>query len=211
MLRRVGRRLRVVPSLVVLSVVRTTRGVRRRGRGAGRGATPRWREHGPRGVTWRSTSRDSSTPSRRAAEGVRCRSVRSGSVRRAESREAVGIRFLPATSPGAALRSGSRAGDLGRSAIRARRWLVAVTASMVVPTRWDRAATRISEPRFASRRARCRGAGRRTRASRGLRDGPCVNEPRTRADGWARVVAPRAIFVGRRSASRAALDARLPR
>ena len=47
-----------------------TRGVRRRVRGAVRGAAPRWREHGPRGVTWRSTSRDSSTPSRRAADGV---------------------------------------------------------------------------------------------------------------------------------------------
>ena len=51
------------------------------------------------------------------------------------------------------MRSGSRAGDLGRSAIRARRWLVAVAASMVVPARWGRAATRTGEPACIAARA----------------------------------------------------------
>ena len=157
-------------------------------------------------MTWRSTSRDSSTPSRWAADGVRCWSVLSGSVRRAESCEAVGIRFLPATSPG------PPCGPARVPALSAGRRSVLDDGSWRLPRRWSCRLVGVaprhgSANRLASRRARCRGAGRRTRASRGLRDGPCVNEPRTRTDAWARVVAPRAIFVGRQSASRAALDA----
>ena len=121
-------------------------------------AAPRWREHGPRAVTWWSTSRDSSTPSRRAADGVPVSVSAIGT--RSTSGIVRGGRYpiSGCTSPGAALRSCSRAGDLGRSAIGARRWLVAVAASIVVPTRWDGAAARISEP-AASPRARCRGCG----------------------------------------------------
>ena len=67
------------------------------------------------------------------------------------------------------MRSGSRAGALGRSAIRARRWLVAVAASMVVPTRWGRAATRISEPACIAARTMSRCGTSNTRESRAAR------------------------------------------
>ena len=68
---------------------------------------------GPRGVTWRSTSRDSSTPSRRAADGVPV-PVSAIGIRSTNGIARGGRHPIsPCHLPGAALRSGSRAGDLG--------------------------------------------------------------------------------------------------
>ena len=64
---------------------------------------------------------------------------------------------------------GGSASDLGRSAIRARRWLVAVAASIVVPTRWDRATARDQRTGCIAARAMPRCGTSNTRESRAAR------------------------------------------